>query len=126
MPLLYPDLSYDVVGAAIDVHQELGPGLLERVYREALCFELRERGIPHASEVPIPVTYKGRPLGIGYQADIVVAEKIVLELKVVNSFNSAHSAQLLTYMRLLKAGVGYLFNFKCANLVHQGRKRLIL
>jgi GxxExxY protein len=93
------------------VHRALGPGLLESAYEECLCHELGLRGLPFGRQVKLPVTYKGVALDCGYQLDLVVADKVVLELKAVERLAAVHEAQLLTYLRLSQIRVGLLINF---------------
>src|SRR4051812_29131067 len=92
------DLSRRVIGLAIDVHRHLGPGLLESVYEECLCFELRRAGIPYVRQQRLPVRYKGFELEYCYQMDIVVDNSLILEIKSVDHLTPVHDAQLLTYI----------------------------
>lgn len=119
--LLYPKLSFEVMGAAIEVHRELGPGLLERAYHQCLCHELGLRGLDYESKVRVRLNYRGMDLGVAYEADIVVENRIVLELEACLRLLSIHSAQLYTYMRLLDMRLGYLFNFHVEKLMTKGR-----
>jgi len=100
-----------VVGAAIAVHQALGPGLLETVYEVALERELVDRRLAVARQVPVPVRYKGIRFDEGFRADIIVARKVVLELKSVERVTAAHKKQVQTYLRLTGCKLGYLLNF---------------
>ena len=100
-----------VVESAITVHRELGPGLLETVYEVALGHELKQRGLHFERQVSIPVEYKGIQFDEGFRADIVVEDKVILELKSVESVNRAHRKQLQTYLRLTGRKLGYLLNF---------------
>ena len=100
-----------VIGCAIEVHRMLGPGLLESAYRRCLQYELKLRGIPFRSEVELPVIYKGMRLDCGYRMDLVIDDKIVMELKAVESLTKLHEAQLMTYLRLNGIKVGLLMNF---------------
>ncbi len=111
MSLKFEELSDQVIGAAIEVHKALGPGLLESAYEECLCYELSRRGVPFEKQKPIPVTYKEVKLDCGYRIDILVAGKIVVEAKSVEKLLKVHEAQLLTYMRLGGFEVGLLINF---------------
>jgi len=104
-------LSREVIGAAIEVHKALGPGLLESAYEECLCYELNARGIPFKRQVKLPILYKEMKLSAGYCMDIVVAGLLVLELKSVEKLMPIHKAQLLTYLRLSKIWLGLLINF---------------
>jgi GxxExxY protein len=98
MSILYKELSYEVVGAAMEVHSQLGPGFLEAVYQSALAHELSLRGIPHQPHRRLTVTYKGKDVGY-YEADIVVDDKIILELKAVSRFHASHTAQAIHYLK---------------------------
>ena len=124
--ILHADLSFRVIGAAIAVHQELGPGLLERIYHSALEVELRDRELNFTSRVPVAAVYRGVRLGFAYEVDILVEDTIVLELKSVAALAPVHSAQLLTYLRLLNCRVGYVLNFNATNLVKRGLQRRVL
>jgi GxxExxY protein len=116
-------LAAAVIGAAIEVHRELGPGMPELSYKLALSYELGLRGIPYQLEVPLPITYKGKPVG-ETRIDILVAGKLVLELKAVESLTAVHKAQLLTYLQLTKLKLGVLINFNVP-LLKDGIKRVI-
>ena len=116
-------LTRKVISAAIEVHRELGPGLLEVVYRTCLMDELLAAGLPARSEVHIPVTYKGKPLDCGFRADIVVEHSLLLELKAVERLLPIHEAQVLTYLKLTGIRVGLLFNFNSIPLKN-GIRRL--
>ncbi|MEN6625981.1 MAG: GxxExxY protein [Candidatus Sumerlaeia bacterium] len=104
-------LSESIIGAAIEVHRALGPGLLESVYEECLCHELKLRGIPFERQIPLPVRYKGATMDCGYRLDVLVDGKIVVELKTVDQVLPIHKAQILTYMRLTSCSVGLILNF---------------
>ena len=93
-----PRLGAQILAAAIEVHKELGPGLLESAYEECLCYELSQHGLAFQRQVPLPVTYKGVRLDCGYRLDIVIDQKVVLELKSVETITELHKAQLLTYL----------------------------
>jgi GxxExxY protein len=101
----------EIIGAAIEVHKVLGPGLLESAYEECLCHELRLRKIPFKRQVPVSVDYKGVKLECAYRIDVLVAGKIIVELKTVEKLKSVHKAQLLTYMKIMESPVGLLLNF---------------
>lgn len=109
--LIHEELTHKVCGSAIEVHRELGPGLLESAYEIALCHELTLRRIPFRRQVPLPVVYKGVELDAGYRLDLVVDEKVVVELKTLESILPVHEAQLLTYIKLSNLRVGLLLNF---------------
>lgn len=118
-------LTYEINGAAIDVHKELGPGLLESVYHRCLVYELWHRGISFKTEMELPVMYKMLELETKLRCDLYVEDKIVVEIKSVKEFASVHSAQLLTYMKLLKAPKGILLNFNVVNLFREGQCTLV-
>ncbi len=104
-------LTEEIIGSAIEVHQELGPGLLESSYERCLVHELTLRGIKAERQKIQPIYYKGLEIDEGYRIDILVEDKIVLELKAVDSLNNVHKAQLLTYLKLSGCTLGYLINF---------------
>ena len=112
-----------VLTAATAVHRALGPGLLESVYELALMMELAEMGIPALNPVDVPVFYRGRNLGTGFRADILVADCLLLELKSVEQFHPIHLAQTITYLKLLRYKRGFLLNFN-VSLLKQGIKRV--
>ena len=114
-----------VIGFAIEVHRTLGPGLLESAYEECLCVELEQAAIVDARQVPLPLVYKGRRLDCGYRLDIVVHNTLVLEIKSVERLLPIHDAQLLTYLRLNRRGVGLLINFN-STLLKNGIRRFVL
>lgn len=118
-------LSDVVIGAAIEVHRLLGPGLLESSYQACLCRELELRGITHDSQVALPLKYKGIHLSKGYIIDLLIDNSLVVEIKSVDKLLPIHSAQLMTYMRLLGVSSGLLMNFNVHLLPH-GIKRLLL
>jgi GxxExxY protein len=109
--MIHEELTKKIIGAAIEVHRELGPGLLESTYEECLCYELRKRGIGFQRQVALPVVYKEVCLDCGYRLDILVENAVVLELKAVEKLEAVHEAQLLTDLRLSKMKVGLLMNF---------------
>ena len=104
-------LTGEVIGAAIEVHRTLGPGLLESAYEECLCHELYLRKMPLSRQAPLPIAYKGVKLDCGYRLDIVVADQLILELKACQELLPIHEAQLLTYLRLTGIKYGLLINF---------------
>ena len=118
-------LSAQVIGAAIEVHKLLGPGLLEGVYHKALCHELALRGIPFEAQKKVPVNYKGVDLGEDLKIDVLVAERLVVELKAVDALHPVHDAQLITYLKLTKLHAGLLINFN-VRMLKDGVKRLVL
>ena len=110
------ELTHQIIGSAMDVHRELGPGLLESVYEECLCHELTVRSIPFEKQKPIPVVYKGAKLDCGYRADIVVCGRVIVEIKAISSLAPIHDAVMLTYLRLSGCKIGLLINFHSALL----------
>lgn len=114
-----------VVDASIHVHMALGPGLLESVYEACLCHELSKRRISFCRQLDLPVVYEGIRLETGLRIDLLVADCVVVELKVVEKLLPLHEAQLLTYMKLAEKRVGFLFNFNVP-LMKQGIKRMVL
>lgn len=119
------NLTDQVIGAAIEVHRVLGPGLLESAYEECLCWELQQRGLRVRRQVPLPVAYKSIRLDMGYRIDMIVNDELVLEVKTVESLLPVHQAQLLTYLRLSGLRKGLLLNFHTA-VLRQGIKRMVL
>jgi GxxExxY protein len=119
------DITGAVIGAAIEVHRTLGPGLLESVYEECLCRELELRSILFDRQKALPLTYKGKQIDCGYRLDIVVGHEVVVELKACNSLEPIHEAQLLTYLRLTGIKVGLLINFNVP-VLRDGIRRLVI
>jgi len=117
--LLSESLSETIIGTAIEVHGQIGPGLLEAVYEECMCEELRLRSVPFRCQIELPVVYEGRETGGKYRIDLVVADEVVVELKAVERLLSVHEAQLLTYLRLTGKRVGLLINFNLS-VLHRG------
>ena len=118
-------LTNRVIGLAIGVHRELGPGLLESAYEECLCFELKQSGIVFGRQVPLPIVYKGTRLDCGYRLDIVVQGELIVEIKSVDHLLPIHEPQLLTYLRLGWQKVGSLMNFNNV-VLKDGIRRLVL
>ncbi|MBN8626177.1 MAG: GxxExxY protein [Planctomycetes bacterium] len=118
-------LSGKVIELAIEVHRELGPGLLESTYEECLCYELSQAGLDFQRQLPLPVRYKQVRLDCGYKIDVVVEQKLILELKTVEKLLPIHEAQLLTYLKLSGIKTGLLINF-CTPLIKDGLKRMVL
>lgn len=110
-------LTEKVIGCAIEVHRILGPGLLESAYQQCLSHELTLNNIPHKLEKTMPVHYKGVEIECGYRIDILVEDRLVLELKAVEALKGIHKAQLLTYMKLSGTHIGLLMNFNSARLI---------
>ena len=113
-----------IIGAAIEVHKTLGPGLLESAYQACLAFELRERGLQVQEQEPLPIKYKNVRLDCGYRMDVVVENSIVVEIKAIEQLAPIHQAQLLSYLRLSGKRVGLLINFHARGL-KQGVKRIV-
>ena len=118
-------LSYEIIGAAIEVHRVLGPGLLESAYETCLCRELTIRGIPFERQHPLAISYKGATVDCAYRVDILVASLVIVELKAVEKVDAVHEAQLLTYMKLSARGLGLLLNFHAPKMI-DGIKRMVL
>jgi GxxExxY protein len=118
-------LTERVIGFAIEVHRELGPGLLESAYEECLCFEFAQHGLAYARQVPLPVVYKEVRLDCGYRMDVVVEQQLILEIKAIDRLAPIHDAQMLTYLRLSGCRIGLLMNFNSAAL-KDGLRRLVL
>lgn len=114
-----------IIGAAIEVHKHLGPGLLESAYEECLCHELNLRSVPFQRQVPLPVIYKSTKLDCGYRIDLLVKNEVIVELKTADSILPIHEAQALTCMRLGGWKVGLIINFNVP-IVVKGIKRLVL
>ena len=119
------ELTKKIIGAAIEVHRTLGPGLLEWAYEECLCRELTVRGVPFARQVALPVEFKGLRLDCGYRLDLLVEKKVVVEIKAVESLLPIHEAQLLTYLKLGGWKVGLLINFNVPILMDGIRRRVL-
>ena len=117
-------LSYIVLGAAISVHKEMGPGLLEAVYQFCMTEELRSRGITIAQSVPVPLCYKGEPLNKDYVIDLLVENEIIIELKAVEGILPVHEAQILSYLKLANKKLGFLINFNVP-VIKTGFKRFV-
>lgn len=118
-------LTYDVNGAAIEVHKHLGPGLLESVYHECLKHELRLRKIHFESEMNVPVLYKGLEMQTELRCDLFIENILTVELKAVQEVLPVHEAQLLSYMKLLQSPKGVMYNFNVVNLFNEGQKTYV-
>ncbi len=118
------DLTDKIINAALEVHRSLGPGLLESAYQQCLYFELKSRGLGIIKEIPCPIIYKDIKLDHGYRIDLLVENKVVIELKTVECFTDVHTAQVLTYLKLGGFPVGFLMNFH-TKLLKNGIKRFI-
>ncbi|MEB2777692.1 GxxExxY protein [Algoriphagus sp. D3-2-R+10] len=119
------NLSYQIIGAAIEVHKNLGPGLLESIYHKCLAIELATKDIKFASELVIPIEYKSHLLDTQLKCDFLVEEKIVVEIKSVSEILPIHQAQVINYLNLLKAPKGILINFNVVNIFHNGQKTFV-
>jgi GxxExxY protein len=124
-PMTENEITHQIIGAAIEVHKTLGPGLLESTYEECLCHELSRRGITFERQKPIPVVYKGVKLDCGYRLDLLVAGRIILELKSVEALAPFHDSVLITYLKLSGHRVGLLMNFN-VQVLKDGIKRIIV
>lgn len=119
------DLTYRLIGCAIEVHRNIGPGLLESVYDRCFEEELKEAGFKYQRQLVVPVVYKGKTLDAQLRLDFMVEDLVVVELKSVEAFTPVFDAQLLTYMQLLKKPKGLLINFNCTNIFKQGQHTLV-
>ena len=119
---LYPELTYRIVGSAVKVHRALGPGLIEKTYRKCLEYQLRVDGMEVASEVPVELRYDGLVLDRAYFADLVVEQKVLVELKAVELILPIHATQITTYLKLARLPVGLLINFNVPALTSGVRR----
>ncbi len=117
-------LTHEIIGAAIEVHRLLGPGLLESAYEECLCHELTLRNLGVQRQVPVPVVYKEVKLECGYRLDLVVEKRVILELKSIEAFSPVHEAVMLTYLRLSGFRIGLLINFN-VSILKDGIRRFV-
>jgi GxxExxY protein len=118
-------ITYKVVGAAIEVHKKLGPGLLESVYQKCLAYELNQRDIGFAVNLKTPIVYKGVSIDTDLRCDILVEDCLVIEIKSVEGLLPIHIAQCLTYMKMLQVPKGILMNFNVCNIFHEGQRTLV-
>jgi GxxExxY protein len=118
------EISEKIIGCAIQVHRELGPGLLESSYEECLYFELVQSGLYVEKQKPLPLVYKEVKLDCGYRIDLIIENKVIIEVKSVEALNDIHLAQVLTYLKLSKCKLGLLMNFNVL-LVKNGIKRIV-
>ena len=121
----FEELSEQVLGCAIEVHRQLGPGLLESTYEQCLAYELNQFKIPFKLQVELPVEYKQIKLDCGYRIDLLVDDRIVVELKSVDQLLPIHEAQILTYLKLSRVSVGLLINFNVA-VLRKGVRRFVI
>src|SRR5690554_957335 len=119
------DLTYEIIGSAIEVHKIMGRGLLESVYHQCMMEELQNRKINFKTEMKIPVNYKGKTLNIDFRCDLFAENCLIVELKAVQEMNPIFEAQLLTYMKLLQVPEGLLLNFNSSNIFHEGQKTFV-
>ncbi|MDR3535569.1 MAG: GxxExxY protein [Acetobacteraceae bacterium] len=123
--LLAGNLTERIIGLAIEVHRHTGPGLLESVYEQCLCHELREADIPFERKVPIPVIYKAMATGGGFKADIVAAREVILEIKAIAAILPIHEAQQQTCLRMTSLRIGLLLNFNARRLTDGIRRYVV-
>ena len=119
------ELTYEVIGCAIEVHKHLGAGLLESIYHQCLIEELKSKNINYKSELKLPIIYKEKELETDFRCDLFIENCLVVELKSVSEIHPMHDAQLLTYMKLLKAPKGIIINFNCKNIFKEGQKTYV-
>ena len=125
MELLYKDLTGKIVDCAITVHKLLGPGLLESAYEECLYYELTTNGISALKQVPMPLVYKDKKLELGFRLDLLIEEKVIVEVKSVELLNPVHQAQVMTYLKLSGCRIGLLININ-VQFLKEGIKRIII
>ncbi|HNY02987.1 MAG TPA: GxxExxY protein [Bacteroidales bacterium] len=118
------EITEIIIGSAIKVHKNLGPGLLESAYEECLFFELNKTNLPVERQKPLPLVYEEVKLDCGYRIDLIIGNKVIVEIKSVEALNDVHLAQILTYLRLSKCKVGLLINFNVVKLTN-GIKRVV-
>jgi GxxExxY protein len=121
----FDELSNKVLGCAIEVHRELGPGLLESTYEQCLAYELNRAGVPFKLQVALPVEYKEIKLDCGYRIDLLADGRLIVELKSVDQLQKIHEAQVLTYMKLANVRVGLLINFN-VDVLRKGVRRFVI
>jgi GxxExxY protein len=118
------DLSYKIIGIAMDLHKSIGPGLLESAYENALAYDLREAGFDVKQQVPMPFIYKDVQMDVGYRTDILIENMIIIEVKSIECLAPVHYAQLHTYLKLSNKKLGLLINFNC-KLLKEGIHRIV-
>jgi len=121
----FEQITKEIIGAAIEVHKSLGPGLLESAYEECLAYELIQKGLKVERQKPVPVIYKEIKLDYGYRIDLLVEDSVIVELKSIEAFAPIHEAQILTYMKFAEKKVGLLINFN-VTVLKNGLKRYVL
>lgn len=119
------EITKEVIGAAVEVHKQLGPGMLESAYEECLCYELENRGFSIQRQKPVPIVYKDIKLECGYRIDVLVDDTLVLELKSIDAIAPVHVAQILTYMRFANKKIDLLINFN-VTVLKNGLRRYVL
>jgi len=119
------ELTYKVLGCAIEVHKQIGPGLIESVYEKCLCRELELKGLKYQKQIWVPLEYKGLQIDTELRLDLLVEDVLCVELKAIEGLLPIHEAILLTYMRMLQKPKGILINFCCANIFKEGQKTLV-
>jgi GxxExxY protein len=122
---VHASITEAIIAAAIAVHRELGPGLLESAYETCLAFELADRGLSFEQQQALPLIYRGQKVGSGYRVDLLVERKVIVEVKSIERFEAVHVAQTLSYLRLSGCRVGLLLNFNVKWLADHGIKRLV-
>ena len=118
-------MTHKIIGAAIEVHRELGPGLLEGIYEKCLAYLLREQGLHLAIQQKVPLVFRGLHLDCDLRFDLMVEDAIIVEIKAVEDLMPIHEAQLLTYLKLLEKPKGILLNFNCTNIFKEGQKTMV-
>ena len=119
------ELTYKILGCAIEVHKQIGPGLIESVYEKCLCRELELKGLKYQKQIWVPLEYKGLQIDTELRLDLLVEDVLCVELKAIEGLLPIHEAILLTYMRMLQKPKGILINFCCANIFKEGQKTLV-
>jgi GxxExxY protein len=119
------DLTHTIIGAAIEVHKELGPGLLESIYEKCLTFLLKEKGLNLVTQQKVPLYFRGLYLDCDLRFDLLVEDSIIVEIKATDCLAPIHDAQLLTYLKLLQKPKGILINFNCTNIFKEGQKTMV-
>lgn len=125
MTLLHQELTSSILHCAYKVHTALGPGLLESAYEECLHYELEKTGLIVVRQKPMPLIYEGNKMELGYRVDLLVEDKVIIEIKSVEAINPVHLAQIMTYLKLSQCRIGFLINFNVQSL-KEGIKRVIL
>jgi len=119
------ELTYAILGIAIEIHKTLGPGLYQSVYEKCMIHDLHEKGMKVSSQQKVPLVYDGKNLECDLRYDLLVEDEIIVEVKAVEAFAPIHEAQLLTYLKLLDKSKGLLINFNCTNIFKEGQKTLV-